>query len=223
MTFLESVPKSVRIVRPARHREIYEHWGKRAVDLLLCALILPVVVPLTGIILMIGVACGSSGLFAHLRVGRRGRVFRCWKIRTMAKDADHDLRSALLHDPGLWQEWSRKRKLAKDPRVTRFGRMLRRTSLDELPQIWNVIVGDMSLVGPRPITRTELQFYGAAKAQYLSVRPGITGLWQITGRRSGCYVQRVRLDASYIETVSLRGDLAILVQTLPEVFRRSGT
>ena len=223
MTFLESMPKSVRIVRPQRHREFYGHWVKRAIDLLLCALMLPVVVPLTAAILMIGFACGSSGLFAHLRIGRGARVFRCWKIRTMAKDADHGLRSALLHDPGLWQEWSHKRKLAKDPRVTRYGRLLRRTSLDELPQIWNVIVGDMSLVGPRPITRTELHFYGAAKAQYLSVRPGITGLWQITGRRSGCYVQRVMLDASYIEKVSLRGDLAILLRTLPEVFRRSGT
>ncbi len=223
MTRRAYLPRSVRLLRTQSHAGFYRQTGKRAFDVLVCCLMLPFIAPLIGLLLCIAAVAGPSGFFAHPRVGKGGRVFKCWKIRTMGRDADRDLRAALTRCAHLRKEWSEKRKLSNDPRILPFGRFLRRTSLDELPQIWNVIVGDMSLVGPRPVTRAELHHYKASKAKYLALRPGITGLWQIAGRRSGCYVQRVNLDVAYLARMSFSTDLAILAKTLPEVIRRSGS
>jgi len=156
---------------------------------------------------------GAGILFRHRRVGLGGRSFSCLKFRTMVPDADHVLWEVLDRSPELKSEWLRNHKLKDDPRVTAVGRFLRRTSLDELPQLWNVLVGEMSLVGPRPVIPEELLRYGRCASQYLSVRPGITGLWQVTGRNRTSYRRRVALDAYYVRRQGLLLDLYILAKT----------
>ena len=165
---------------------------------------------------------GTPALFSHPRVGQSGRIFPCYKFRTMVLDADNVLQYLLDTDEVMRAEWNQEFKLKSDPRVTRIGRFLRETSLDELPQIWNVLKGDMSLVGPRPVVPEELQRYGDARSLYLQVRPGITGLWQISGRNNVDYSYRVALDTWYVRNWSLWYDLAILVKTVSVVFGRKG-
>jgi exopolysaccharide production protein ExoY len=161
-------------------------------------------------------------LFAHYRVGYEGTVFRCMKFRTMLNDSEQVLADHLREDPQARAEWARDQKLAFDPRVTRIGRFLRRSSLDELPQLLNVLRGEMNLVGPRPITVAELTRYGTDRWHYLSARPGITGLWQVSGRSSTTYEERVALDRRYVEQRSLWLDLRIMLKTLRVVASREG-
>lgn len=161
-------------------------------------------------------------LFRHRRIGRAGRTFECLKFRTMVPDAEHVLRAMLERDPEARSEWCRTQKLRNDPRVTRLGRILRRSSLDELPQLWNVLRGEMSLVGPRPIVREEMLRYGRYLSAYLTMPPGITGLWQIKGRNDTDYRRRVALDAYYARKQSLLMDLKILTLTPQVVIRRLG-
>jgi len=165
---------------------------------------------------------GGPATFAHYRVGANGRVFRCFKFRTMCIDAERVLRELLEKDADLRDEWQRNFKLADDPRVTPVGRFLRRSSLDELPQLFNVLRGDMGLVGPRPITLTELRLYGPARWQYLSVLPGMTGLWQVSGRNRVSYERRVQLDDEYVRNRSIWLDAWILVKTVLVVITRDG-
>ena len=165
---------------------------------------------------------GAPVLFAHYRVGHEGKIFRCMKFRTMLRNSEQVLADFLRKDPQAHAEWKRYQKLANDPRVTRIGRFLRRTSLDELPQLLNVMRGEMNLVGPRPITVSELRRYGKARWHYLSVRPGITGLWQVSGRNNTTYDQRVALDRSYVEQRSFCFDLGILLKTLRVVLVGEG-
>ena len=160
--------------------------------------------------------------FGHRRVGERGREFRCYKFRTMVPNADEVLAELLRTDPEARAEWEKDFKLRNDPRVTRLGAFLRKTSLDELPQLWNVLRGDMSLVGPRPIVRAEMERYREDLDYYLGVRPGITGLWQVSGRNDVDYASRVQLDAWYVRNWSLWYDIVILMQTLRVVLRRDG-
>lgn len=165
---------------------------------------------------------GPGVFFAHRRVGRRGESFRCYKFRTMVPDAEKVLRDLLARDPKVRKEWEEKMKIENDPRVTPVGHFLRRTSLDELPQLWNVLKGDMSLVGPRPIIEKELERYGHRVEFYQRIRPGITGLWQVSGRSDTDYATRVRLDTWYSKNWSLWYDLAILVKTVKTVLDRKG-
>jgi undecaprenyl-phosphate galactose phosphotransferase len=165
---------------------------------------------------------GGPAIFGHRRVGRYGRTFRCLKFRTMVPDAESVLARHLEGDPAARADWERDFKLKDDPRITPIGRFLRRTSLDELPQLWNVIKGEMSLVGPRPIIEDELRRYGDQVDYYLEVRPGITGLWQISGRNDTTYEDRVALDCWYVRNWSLWYDLVILVKTVRVVLRREG-
>lgn len=160
-------------------------------------------------------------LFGHTRVGRNGTLFRCWKFRTMVVDAESALQRYLASHPEAAEEWRERRKLKQDPRCTRIGRFLRKSSIDELPQLFNVLRGDMSLVGPRPVTVSELEMYGEAGVYYLSVRPGITGLWQVSGRDNVSYEHRVRLDSLYVQRWTLAKDLTILMRTIPAVLRSS--
>ena len=154
-------------------------------------------------------------VFAHERVGRRGRRFKCLKIRSMRTDAEEVLQALFEADPGVRSQWEKDFKLKDDPRITPIGAFMRRTSLDELPQFWNVLRGDMSLVGPRPIVERELHlYYGRAAAGYMSVKPGITGLWQISGRNDLSYEDRVSLDAEYGRTWSVAADFMIMIRTL---------
>lgn len=165
---------------------------------------------------------GAPVLFGHYRIGQHGRPFRCLKFRSMYLDSEAMLRELLERDPAARAEWERDHKLTDDPRITPIGHFLRRTSLDELPQLFNVLRGEMSLVGPRPITLAELPRYGQVRWHYLSVRPGMTGLWQVSGRNDTTYDERVELDREFVEQHSLRLRLSILLRTLRVVIRGSG-
>jgi Undecaprenyl-phosphate galactose phosphotransferase WbaP len=165
---------------------------------------------------------GGPALFAHPRIGKKSRVFRCYKFRTMVVDAEKQLEKLLQQRPELRQQWMAERKLQSDPRVNALGHFLRRTSLDELPQLLNVVRGEMSLVGPRPVVRTELRRFGSDVGYYLLVRPGMTGLWQISGRSDIDYDKRVYLDAWYVKNWSFWYDLIILLKTIKVVVKREG-
>jgi lipopolysaccharide/colanic/teichoic acid biosynthesis glycosyltransferase len=198
--------------------------GKRALDIAgALALVLALSPLLLLLVVMLRVTTGSV-LYRHPRVGRRGRTFDCLKLRTMHVDGDRILQDLLRDDPAARQEWLINRKLRNDPRVTPLGRFLRSTSLDELPQLINVLRGDMSLVGPRPVVASELEeHYGAEGTDiYCSVRPGLTGLWQISGRSDTSYRQRIDLDARYVRERSLALDVKILLRTPVAVLRRDG-
>lgn len=165
---------------------------------------------------------GGPAIYAHKRVGQSGKVFACYKFRSMRVDAEEQLRDLLASDPALRVEWEKEFKLKDDPRVTAIGHFLRRTSLDELPQLFNVIKGEMSLVGPRPVVRKELERYGDDVDYFLMVRPGMTGLWQVSGRNDTNYDTRVYLDTWYVKNWSLWYDIAILFKTIRVVLRREG-
>jgi Undecaprenyl-phosphate galactose phosphotransferase WbaP len=165
---------------------------------------------------------GGPAIFAHKRVGQSGKVFPCFKFRTMQVDAEERLRELLANDPAARAEWEREFKLRNDPRITPIGHFLRRTSLDELPQLFNVIRGEMSLVGPRPVIRAELARYGDDVDYFLMVRPGMTGLWQVSGRNDTSYETRVYLDTWYVKNWSLWYDIAILFKTIRVVLKREG-
>lgn len=165
---------------------------------------------------------GGPALIRHRRVGRDGASFPCLKFRTMVVDADAKLVRHLAENPDAMVEWQANRKLKNDPRVTSLGRVLRSTSLDELPQLINVLRGEMSIVGPRPIVAEETARYGSALADYKSVRPGLTGLWQCSGRNDVCYEQRVQMDSRYVRDWSLKRDFAIILMTIPAVIRSRG-
>jgi lipopolysaccharide/colanic/teichoic acid biosynthesis glycosyltransferase len=165
---------------------------------------------------------GAPVLFGHYRVGRNGRIFKCLKFRTMLRNSEEALAELLRNDPAAREEWERDYKLTHDPRITGIGRFLRSTSLDELPQLINVIRGEMAVVGPRPITVQELTRYGRVRWHYLAVRPGMTGLWQVSGRNRVTYDERVDLDRSYVEERTLMLDVAILLRTVKAVAGRDG-
>jgi exopolysaccharide production protein ExoY len=199
-----------------------EENSKRLFDFLVSLILLVVLlIPL----LVIGALVrldGGPALFGHLRVGTNGRAFVCWKFRTMVTNAEEVLARVLATDPSARDEWNRDFKLRRDPRITRIGRVLRLTSLDELPQLYNVLKGDMSLVGPRPIVAEEIGRYGAAFRDYVRCRPGITGIWQVSGRNDVDYGARVRLDQDYARHWSLETDCFVLMQTAAAVVQRSG-
>ena len=161
--------------------------------------------------------------FAHRRLGRDGRTFPCLKFRSMVVDAEQRLSHLLATDAAAREEWARDFKLRRDPRITRIGNFLRRTSIDELPQFINVLRGEMSIVGPRPIVEGEISRYGRYFAEYSSVKPGITGLWQVSGRNNIHYRRRVALDVSYARNKCLGLDLRILAMTVPAVLLARGS
>ena len=160
--------------------------------------------------------------YRHQRLGRKGKEIRVLKFRTMVNGADKHLSACFEEDPALCDEWNQNYKLRKDPRVTRVGRFLRATSLDELPQLWNVLKGEMSLIGPRPIVKKELRFYGSAWEEISSVPPGMSGLWQVSGRSDAGYARRVELDTYYIQNWSVWLDVFIFAKTLWIVITRKG-
>lgn len=191
---------------------------KRAFDFAVAGLALLLLAPaFATIALLIKLTDPGPVMYRHTRVGRQGERFECLKFRTMATDSEERLAKILLNDPHAAEEWQTNQKLRDDPRITKLGAFLRKSSLDELPQLWNVLRGDMSIVGPRPITRAELNRYGKDRRYYLLVRPGITGLWQVSGRSSTGYERRVRYDREYLEEWSWLGEFWILLMTLPAI------
>ncbi len=182
-------------------------------------MIAPVMVVIAALILM---RRDGPVFFSHVRVGRGGQLFRCHKFRTMVPSGAELFDRILAIDPIASEDWLVRRKVYRDPRVSRLGAFLRSTSLDELPQLWNVLRGDMSMVGPRPITEDELAHYGEHTRDYLSVRPGITGAWQVSGRSECTYAERVALDVDYVRNLSFAQDMRILLRTVDVVLRRQG-
>lgn len=215
----ESVPRFAAL---ATSRTSLNAAMKRLLDVVGAFSLALVFSPLMIAIVVILHSEGGPVIYKHRRVGRAGKMFECLKFRTMVPNADQVLRELLEGDPELMAEWVRGHKLRSDPRVTRLGRFLRRTSLDELPQIWNVVRGEMSLVGPRPVVREELLKYGRNVGVYMAARPGITGLWQVTGRNNTDYRRRVVLDTYYVRNHTLLLDLYILLKTTTVVLCGSG-
>ncbi len=199
---------------------LYRKFFKRALDVTLIILAAPVVVPVIALLALAVAQDGGAPLYSQIRVGKDGRHFRLWKLRTMVKNADQQLDAYLAQNPAAHREWTATQKLKQDPRITRFGRILRKTSLDELPQLINVLAGSMSLVGPRPMMVEQQDFYNGSA--YYDLRPGITGLWQISDRNDCDFVGRVAYDDAYARNLSLKTDLATLQQTVGVVLRATG-
>lgn len=226
------LPAASRRSRPAveaqtRNRDaaaspssLYRVAGKRLLDILF---VLLVALPVLSVLAPLAVAVmldGHSPFYGQVRLGRNGRVFRMWKLRTMVPDADQALLDLLARDPTARTEWELHQKLRRDPRVTTIGAFLRKTSLDELPQFWNVLVGDMSVVGPRPMMPSQRDLYPGD--EYFALRPGITGSWQTSDRHESSFSERARFDQSYYHDLSLATDLRIMARTVSVVVNGTG-
>ncbi len=198
---------------------------KRSFDIIVCIIILPILLPLFGIVsILIMLDSPGSPIFIHERIGKDGRKIKVYKFRSMYKNSQEILQKYLEKNPSAKQEWETYFKLKNDPRITRIGKFLRRTSLDELPQIFNVLKGEMSLVGPRPVTEEELRkYYGEFSSFYYMVRPGITGLWQVSGRNELAYEDRVKMDVWYVLNWSLWLDIILLIRTISVVLKKEGS
>jgi exopolysaccharide production protein ExoY len=201
----------------------YQRRLKRLLDVALGTVLLIALLPfMASIALVLLLVSGWPVFYGAERMGRQGRPFRMWKFRTMKRNASEALQEWEATHPELVTEYERNFKLKDDPRVTALGRFLRKSSLDELPQLWNVMRGEMSMVGPRPVVAKELASYGEDAGRFLSVRPGITGRWQVDGRNSVTYPDRVWVELAYCRSVTLPGDLAILARTLLTLIRHNG-
>ena len=210
---LAGVPSTAFASRLAPPRPLCRNRLKRVVDV---AGALALLVLFGGVMAVIAVLVrmdGGPAVFGHRRVGTDGRPFTCWKFRSMVTDAHEVFADLMRRDPQARAEWAATHKLKDDPRITRVGRFLRRTSLDELPQLFNVLKGEMSLVGPRPIVDDEVARYRTCFAVYTQCRPGLTGLWQVSGRSDVDYGRRVQLDTAYVFGWSFWGDIAIMLKT----------
>lgn len=209
-------PKLQRVKAP-----IYRHGGKRALDIALVLAALPIVFFTVGLIALVMLIIERANPFySQLRVGKGGSAFRIWKLRTMVPSADEMLESYLAANPAARLEWDRSQKLTDDPRITLMGRFLRQTSLDELPQLWNVLAGDMSLVGPRPMMLDQQKLYPSNA--YYRLRPGLTGPWQVSARHLSAFADRARFDDAYDASLTLSGDVALLFKTVRVVLRGTG-
>ncbi|MGI4853678.1 MAG: sugar transferase [Janthinobacterium lividum] len=218
-----SMPSDRRTAVPAPARQFSYAVLKRALDVFLILLTSPLTI-LICLVIGLSVVLSSPGpvFFSHRRIGRGGIFFSMWKFRTMCVNSAEILEQHLATHPEERDEWTRNHKLRNDPRVTRLGLFLRRFSLDELPQLWNVFTGRMSLVGPRPIVAAEAEKYGTDFGYYLAVKPGLAGLWQASGRSTLTYDERVALDRQYVERWSLSGDIKLLFRTVTKVVNADG-
>jgi len=214
-------PHAILPIRPGHARSVYRRHAKRAMDI---AIVLLAALPAALIILisaaMLILREGGSPFYRQERIGMNGRIFGMWKLRTMVKGADLVLESYLAQNPAARVEWDRHQKLKNDPRITSFGHFLRRTSLDELPQLWNVLTGDMSIVGPRPMMCNQRALYPGT--EYYVMRPGITGFWQTSSRNDSSFHERAGYDQEYYRMLSLRTDLQIIGRTFGVVLRGTG-
>ncbi len=214
---------AVGLPRPSEVSTGIIAWPKRLFDLSVALAALIFLAPLfLAISLMIKLSDGGPIFYRHTRCGLGGKPFACLKFRTMRTNADKYLQQMLNQSPTLAEEWAHHQKLKQDPRITRFGQLLRKTSLDELPQIFNILMGDMSIIGPRPVTFEELPRYGRNLLYYSAARPGITGLWQVSGRNDTSYEERVAFDADYVKNWSMKMDLVILLRTIPVILLAKG-
>ena len=201
----------------------YARFAKRIFDLALCVIAAPVLVPVIAVLWFVVRRDGGPGMFIQERVGKDGKVFRCFKLRTMVMDAEKALEDMCASDPEVAHEWKVNQKLKNDPRITKIGKLLRETSLDELPQFFNVLRGDMSFVGPRPFLPSQKADYDAAGGRaYYTMRPGISGLWQVEGRGQTSFVSRVGFDETYGQKLTFGYDLGLLFKTVAVVLKKTG-
>ncbi|PZQ97930.1 MAG: sugar transferase [Cereibacter sphaeroides] len=198
----------------------YRRAFKRMIDVSAVVLAAPIVVPVVAVLAIFVAADGGSPFYAQERVGRGRHVFKMWKLRSMVTDADARMEACLAADPEMRREWDETQKLKNDPRITRFGRVLRKCSLDELPQLWNVLKGDMSLVGPRPMMTSQQELYPSNV--YYAMRPGITGYWQTSDRNETSFAARATYDAAYERDLSFVTDVQILARTVRTVVNGTG-
>ena len=200
----------------------YRRYGKRIFDVALALVLLPFLLPIITILAIFIKVDGGPAMFGHKRVGQGGREFKCWKLRSMCINADTALARYLRQSPEAEREWRETYKLTNDPRITRIGGFIRKTSLDELPQIFNVLTGEMSFVGPRPVIEEELLRYEDHRVYYQAGRPGITGAWQIGGRNDVTYAERIKLDVEYRKLENFENDLKILLKTPIVILKGTG-
>ncbi|KPQ08227.1 MAG: Sugar transferases involved in lipopolysaccharide synthesis [Rhodobacteraceae bacterium HLUCCA12] len=199
----------------------YPRHAKRAIDVVLTLILIVLSAPVFVVLALALWLESGNPFYSQPRLGRNGRIFRMFKLRTMVRGADRMLAACLEADPALRAEWDQNQKLKKDPRVTPFGRLVRKTSMDELPQLFNVLRGDMSLIGPRPMLADQLPLYRHPEA-YLSLRPGLSGLWQVCARNDQDFDTRARLDRCYFEQVSLWLDLRLFLASFRAIWRATG-
>ncbi|WP_333815033.1 sugar transferase [Tabrizicola sp.] len=204
----------------ARKEPLYRRTLKRWMDVGFVLMAAPFVVPVVLVLVAVLRLTGHAPFFTQERVGREGRTFRLWKLRTMVPNAEERLQDYLRKDEAARHEWEAFQKLSRDPRITEFGQFLRKSSLDELPQLWNVLIGDMSLVGPRPMMVDQQDLYPGSA--YYALRPGLTGTWQISDRNQSTFAQRADFDAEYERNLSFFRDLKILLATVGVVLRATG-
>ncbi|WP_439655656.1 sugar transferase [Sulfitobacter marinivivus] len=208
-------------VGQAGRASAYRLFGKRVFETVLVLLALPFFVPVMALCAIALWLEGGNPFYRQIRLGRGGDRFAILKLRTMTRDADAVLEQYLAANPEMRREWDEKQKLINDPRVTRIGSILRKTSLDELPQLWNVLTGEMSLIGPRPMMPDQLPMYGDP-THYFALRPGITGLWQVSARNENSFGYRNEVDAAYSRSLSLRNDIVLIFKTVWVMARRTG-
>lgn len=212
--FVQTIPV------PSSGPVLYADRLKRALDVVIVLLAAPAAVLVVGLLCLIIMADGKSPFFRQDRVGRHGRPFRMLKLRSMVADAEARLQAHLDACPKARIEWQVTQKLRRDPRITRIGRIIRKTSLDELPQLWNVLVGEMSIVGPRPMMPSQQSLYPGIA--YYAMRPGITGYWQISVRNESSFAERAQFDARYFRDLSFVTDVRIMLRTFGVVMRGTG-
>lgn len=207
-------------VKPAVPKGLYAQYFKRALDICFILATAPVVLPLVGIFAFLIKLDSGPAFYAQKRIGRDGRTFICWKIRSMVVDADERLDKYLAENPEANAEWVVSQKLRKDPRITKLGRFIRKSSIDELPQLWCVLKGEMSLVGPRPFMPDQKSLY-KGNAYYV-LRPGLTGFWQVSDRNETSFAARAVFDNRYAAELSLMTDIKIIIRTVGVVVRATG-
>jgi lipopolysaccharide/colanic/teichoic acid biosynthesis glycosyltransferase len=206
-----------------RKASAYRSFGKRLFDILICMALAPIALPVIAIFGLVVRKDGGSAFFNQTRVGKDGRHFKCLKLRTMRVDAEDHLIEMCRIDPEIRKEWELYQKLDKDPRITKVGNILRKTSLDELPQFLNVLFGDMSYFGPRPFMPSQSALYmNAGGEAYFEMRPGISGAWQVSARNESTFIERVQYDEAYYKDMSLKTDLTLLWKTFAVVVQRKG-
>ncbi|RLJ41436.1 lipopolysaccharide/colanic/teichoic acid biosynthesis glycosyltransferase [Litoreibacter meonggei] len=210
----------VPVVKSQSSGASYALFWKRTLDIILVIVTAPISVPLVFLGACLAMLDGGSAFYFQPRVGRGGKMFRMFKLRTMRVDAERRLSEILMQDPRAAIEWQQNQKLRRDPRVTYIGKALRKTSLDELPQLWNVVLGDMSLVGPRPILQEQAILYPGSA--YFKLRPGLTGPWQVLGRNDESFVSRAKYDAMYERELGLFSDLSLIGRTFGVVLLGTG-
>ena len=216
LTAVTVVEPQTRPASPA----FYRNGFKRVLDTMIILLSLPFVLPVILLLALLAMYDGGGPFYRQLRVGRGGRLYTMWKLRTMVVDAEIKLEAHLDATPSARSEWDTTQKLKADPRITRIGRILRKSSLDELPQLWNVLRGDMSLVGPRPMMPEQIPLYSGEA--YYTLRPGITGSWQVSERNDSSFADRAHHDTRYDRILSLPTDLRLLIATIRVVVRGTG-